>query len=212
MSVSTNPRLTVLDRDLSHVVAQRLRGEAVVACDLETSGLDWRVNVIGTVQLYAPSVGAVIIRVGDSRPALLVDLLEDASVLKVFHHAPFDLSFLVHRWSMNPASIRCTKIASKLLRPDAPPGEHSLASLLRSHLDVTLAKGAVRTSEWTATSLTDEQLQYAANDVRYLLSLFDILDYSLRRDSRGQLYDRCCDFLPAQAVLETGGYPDVFAY
>ena len=28
---------------------------------------------------------------------------------KAFHHAPFDLRFMVHAWGVQPASIRCTK-------------------------------------------------------------------------------------------------------
>ncbi len=75
-----------------------------------------------------------------------------------------------------------------------------------------LIKGAVRTSDWTADSLTPEQLDYAASDVLYLLALLDVLRANLEQAHLTRLYDGCCDFLPAHVLLETGGYPDVFAY
>mgnify|MGYP006194651211 CR=1 FL=1 len=36
-------------------------------------------------------------------------------VQKVFHHAPFDLRFMVAQWNVTPRNIACTKVASKML-------------------------------------------------------------------------------------------------
>jgi ribonuclease D len=139
-------------------------------------------------------------------------LLSNPMIEKVFHHAPFDLRFMLHTWDVQPVSIRCTKVASKLLAPDAPNEFHSLQQLAARNLGVSLTKGAVRTSDWTAADLTAEQLDYAAADVLHLLALLDVMRANLHRAGLSRLYDDCCAFLSARVMLEIGGYPDVFAY
>lgn len=185
-----------------------------VAWDVETSGLDWRIDRLATCQLFAPDIGPVVVSLDpeEGKPLGLAALLADPKVEKVFHHAPFDLRFMVHTWGIEPSAIRCTKVASKLLGPQAPNSEHSLKDLLARHLGIEIDKGPVRTSDWTQVDLTPEQLTYAANDVRYLLPLLDILTGALAAVGRTDLYDDCCAFLPARVALELGGYPDVFAY
>ena len=80
------------------------------------------------------------------------------------------------------------------------------------YLDVSLAKGEVRTSDWSARRLTAAQLEYAAGDVLHLLALLDALERELVGAGLAELYDACCAFLPARVSLELGDYPDVFAY
>ncbi len=114
--------------------------ERRVAWDIETTGLDWQRDALGTCQLHAPDVGATVISVSDAKPARLTRLLGDPAVQKVFHHAPFDLRFMIRAWGIVPASIRCTKVASKLLQPHAPGDEHTLKRLTWRHLGVHLDK------------------------------------------------------------------------
>ena len=183
-----------------------------IAWDVETTGLDWRQDRLATCQLFAEGVGVAVVKAAVSRPKRLVAQMEDLAVEKVFHHVPFDLRFMVHRWDVRPGSIRCTKVASKILAPDVPNEAHSLQHLASRHLGISLTKGPVRTSGWTATSLTEDQLTYAAGDVLHLLALHDVLLAELDRTNLRRLYDDCCAFLPARVSLELGGYPDVFAY
>jgi len=185
----------------------------VVAWDIETSGLDWRSDVIGTCQLFAEGVGAAVISVAaGSVPVRLAALLEDPAVVKVFHHAPFDLRFMTHTWGVDAASVRCTKVASKLLDPHGPNEMHSLQSLLARYLGVHLDKGPVRTSDWSAPVLSAEQVEYAAGDVIHLPKLLQAMQARLEALGLAGLYDRCCEFLPSRVGLELGGFPDVFAY
>jgi ribonuclease D len=207
-------RVSVVHSDLPHDTADAFFSASQVAWDTETTGLDWRHDRLATCQLFTESVGAVLISMGPDghKPERLAALLEDPAVEKVFHHAPFDLRFMMNTWSVRPASVRCTKVASKLLDSSAPNERHSLQQLAKQHLGVALSKGPVRTSDWTKTDLTPEQVDYAAGDVAHLLPLFRLLSDALRQMGLSGLYDDCCAFLPARAALELGGYPDVFAY
>lgn len=205
--------LTVARGDLPAEYFPAFRESALVAWDIETSGLDWRTCRIGTCQLFAAGTGTAVVSIEPAfRPERLVSLLEDGNLAKVFHHAPFDLRFMMHEWRARPVAVRCTKVASKLIDPHAPNEAHSLQQLVARYLGIDLPKGAVRTSDWTAHDLTPEQIQYAAADVIHLPSLLGALNARLAQMGLGPLYDRCCDFLPTRAALELGGYPDVFAY
>jgi ribonuclease D len=205
--------LTVARGDLPAQFLGSFQDSALVAWDVETSGLDWREARIGTCQLFAEGTGTAVVSIEPGvRPSRLVSLLEDEAITKVFHHAPFDLRFMMHEWGVRPAAIRCTKVASKLIEPDAPNAVHSLQSLVARYVGVELRKGAVRTSDWTAGQLSPEQIEYAAADVVHLPVLLRALTVQLERMDLDWLYARCCYFLPAQAALEVGGYPDVFAY
>ena len=205
--------LTVARADLPAEFLAAFRKSALVAWDIETSGLEWRVSRIGTCQLFAEGTGAAVVSIeADSKPQRLAALLEDKTVPKVFHHAPFDLRFMMHEWGARPAAVRCTKVASKLIDPDASNEEHSLQRMVARYLGVELRKGPVRTSDWTADRLTPEQIEYAAADVIHLPPLLRALNARLAQLGLDRLYDRCCDFLPVRAALELGGYPDVFAY
>jgi ribonuclease D len=212
--VSGGRPVRVLRGDLPGELADAFAAESRVAWDVETTGLDWRRDRLATCQLSAEGVGTVIVALGPARrlPGRLGGLLEDPAVEKVFHHAPFDLRFMVSTWGSRPAAIRCTKVASKLLGPHHPNELHSLQQLAERFLGVVLEKGQVRTSDWTRPDLTSEQIAYAADDVAYLLPLLDALTDGLRSAGLAPLYDDCCSFLPARVDLELGRYPDVFAY
>ena len=205
--------VTIAHGDLPSQFVDPFRRCALVAWDVETSGLDWRQSRIGTCQLFAEGLGGVIIGIDPNlRPQRLISILEEPGVSKVFHHAPFDLRFMVNEWNIAPNNILCTKVASKIINPNARNEVHSLRNLLIYNLGVELSKGAVRTSDWTASQLSQEQIQYAISDVLHLPALLRILTERLKDLGLNELYKHCCSFLPAKAVLEVGEYPDVFAY
>lgn len=198
--------------DLPERAASAYRRAGRIAWDVETTGLDWRTDHLALCQLFSPSVGVSIIQVGDTIPPNLASLLSDTAVQKVFHHAPFDLRFMVSQWHVPVGSVKCTKVASKLLCPAAPNREHSLAFLVEMHLGIKLSKGSVRTSNWESVELSPEQLQYAANDVLYLIPLLHRLERGLLDLGRIDLHEDCCRFLPSRVQLDLLEAPDIFAY
>jgi ribonuclease D len=201
----------LLRDDLDEALASGFGSADCVAWDIETSGLDPGTDRIGTVQLHAPGLGTVIVQVGAVVPQRLCRLLADPAVCKVFHHAMFDLRFMVAHWGAQPARIACTKIASKLLSPQLAANCHSLQSLLESYLGVEISKDQ-RLTDWLAPELTTAQLAYASRDVTYLIPLLGELEQRLRAENRVAMYQACLDFLPTRVRLELGDWPDVFAY
>ena len=201
------PRM--LEGDLDEQAFAKALAADVVAIDIETTGLDWRRDQIGTVQVQVEDV-TYIIRANGQVPIHLKAVVEDVRVRKVLHYAMFDLKFLARQWNIAAANVACTKIASKLAEPEKPHREHSLAPLVQRYLGVSLDK-TQQVSDW-ADALSDAQINYAADDVRYLVPLYRCLDAKLQEIGRSGLRDRCYEQLPTQVELELGDFPDVFDY
>lgn len=96
--------------------------------------------------------------------------LEDTSRLKILHAARQDLEVIaVHapdRAALNP--IFDTQIAAGLLGHAAQIG---YAALVSARLQHSLPKGHTR-ADWSKRPMSLEQIEYAADDVRYLAALY----------------------------------------
>jgi ribonuclease D len=201
----------VLAEDITVSAFDALLASGRVACDIETSGLDFRNDRIGTFQLHADGVGAFVVRVNGDVPIRLARLLADPQVCKVFHHALFDLRFVLAQWGVRAVNVRCTKVASKIVFPEAKAEAHSLKELLHRVEQIDISKDQQLTN-WLRDDLTDEQIAYAAGDVVYLLPLLDALEALADSKLLGDLLERCFAHLPTRVELDVRGYPDVFVY
>lgn len=200
----------LVSRDISPELAKEARHSTQVALDVETTGLDWRAAHLATIQVCVPGRWVEVVRVENSPPTALLEVLEAPKLEKVFHHALFDLRFLSSRWGVEPASIACTKIAAKTLRGVSPDTPTSLEPLVSEYLGVELDKG-LQMSDWKGT-LSADQLAYAAGDVLYLVPLLSRLRDSLSKARVSQLFDRHCEFIPWRLKADLLGVGDAFSY
>lgn len=151
----------------------------------------------------------MLIRV-NGRAANVISLLEDAAICKVFHHATFDLRFLMSQWNASAKNVACTKIAAKLLFPNDLPNQR-LQSLTSRFLGITLDK-AQQKSDWSATDYAKEQIEYAVNDVQYLPPLYAAMSEALDAAGLLVLARRCFAHIPTRVELELRGFGDVYTY
>ncbi len=128
------------ESDIPEKYFNLVRQTSYISWDIETSGLDWRRDVIGTCQLYIPNTAILVIKISETPPRL-ISILQDSSICKIFHHAMFDLRFMSHQWHVKAQNIACTKVASKLLDVNRETG-HTLQSLLKEHLNIALKKNS----------------------------------------------------------------------
>ena len=155
-------------------------------------------------------VTVVRIQRGQTQAPRLKQLLEMATVEKIFHFARFDVAMLQQQLSIYTQPIFCTKIASKLARTYT--SSHGLKALVMELEGVELDKRA-QSSDWgNAANLSDEQLSYAANDVRYLISLKQTLTLMLQREERWQLAQDCFAAIPVFVTLDLWHYSNVFEH
>lgn len=185
----------------------------VVAVDTETMGLDPRRDRLCLVQLSSGDGVAHLVQIlpGGGPSPNLKALLEDAEVVKLFHFSRFDVAALLQGIGATVAPVRCTKIASKLVRTYTD--RHGLKDLCRDLLGVDISKQQ-QTSDWGAPNLTPEQCAYAASDVLHLHALWARLEGLLQREGRLELAEACFRFLPARGKLDLMGYdePDIFSH
>ncbi|GGG49749.1 3'-5' exonuclease [Kocuria dechangensis] len=203
--------MQIVEGDITPVFENAARDSGVIAWDIETSGLDWSRDRIGTCQIHVPGLGTQIIQVTDSIPERLRELLSSEATVKVFHHAPFDLRFMSHHWGVSPQAVGCTKILSKIVSPGKEPKEYSLKPTLQRYLHVDLDKSQ-QTSDWLASSLNKEQINYAAQDVEYLVPLFARLMGIARSRGLADMAERTFAYLPTRIETDLRGCGDVFAY
>ena len=187
-------------------------GDAV-AIDTEAMGLNPHRDRLCLVQLSRGDGDAHLVQfpAGCYDAPNLRRLLNDPSVLKLFHFARFDIAILYQYLGVMPQPLYCTKIASRLVRTFTD--KHGLRELCKDLLGIDLKKEQ-QSSDWGAPLLTDEQLRYAASDVLHLHALRAKLDEMLDREDRAELAQRCFEFLPARAVLDLAGWAeqDIFAH
>jgi ribonuclease D len=202
----------VCDRDISdEILAGYLESDAL-AVDTETMGLLPMRDRLCVVQLCDPQGRVTVLRIqqGQTEAPNLKQLLEAEQVLKAFHFARFDLATIRYHLKIQVNPVFCTKIASKLARTYTP--RHGLKDVVLELERVELDKTA-QSSDWgNAANLSDEQLRYAANDVRYLLSIQQKLKEMLQREGRWELAQDCFRCLPTIVSLDLMQYQGIFEH
>ncbi|MFH0780770.1 MAG: ribonuclease D [Pseudomonadota bacterium] len=152
------------EADLEILVANAKQNDAV-ALDTE---FVWE-------RTYYPQLGLIQIALSDENCYLidplaiknlqaLGQLLSDRGVIKILHDAPQDLAILQRATGATPQNIFDTRLAAGFC---SLPATLSLGNLIKELLDIELAKDETRTN-WCQRPLTDEQVRYALDDVRYL--------------------------------------------
>ena len=181
---------------------------ASVAVDSEAMGLRLHRDALTVVQLSAGDGDAHVVQL--DRPgyaaANLKRLLNDRSVLKIFHYGRFDIAMFQVYLGVLTGPVYCTKIASRLARTYTD--RHGLKDVTKELLGVDMSK-AQQSSDWGQATLTPEQQAYAASDVLNLHRLKARLDDMLVREGRAALAQACFDFLPTRAQLDVAGWEDV---
>jgi ribonuclease D len=206
----TGTSIEVFHGDLDDDVFEMATAATSIGWDIETSGLDWRNDTIGTCQLSVEDRVLIVIP-STYEPRRLRRLLENSKIRKVFHHAPFDLRFMVYQWKAQPKNIACTKVAAKILNPNLAGEAYSLKPVLRRFLAVNISKDQ-QVSDWLAPTLTTEQLTYAAADVLHLVELCHVLRKMCRDEHLEDVLIQSWNYLPTRVSLDLRGSGDVFAY
>ena len=119
----------------------------------------------------------------------------------VIHAAQQDLDVLTHSVGSVPRFMFDTQLAAGFVGYSTP----SLVSLLQREVGVTPAKGD-RLTDWLRRPLTENQCQYAAVDVEYLLTVHDRLLAQLDELGRTDWAAEACEDLRTRPV--SGANPD----
>ncbi len=186
--IDTDARLAQLIRDCER--ASR------IAIDTEADSLHHYYEKVCLIQIATDDTIALI----DPLAGLTLDPLLECFAEKplVLHGADFDLRMLAQAYGFRPrAPIFDTMIAAQLLGYDGL----GLAALVDRVHGVKLSKHGQK-SNWSRRPLADDLLSYAADDVRYLLSVADSLEEDLREHDRLTWHRENCAALVTATGIE----------
>ncbi len=169
---------TLIDTDagLSALIAH-LRDAGSFAYDSEFIGELSYVPKLCLIQVATTSRVALIDPLAKIDLTPFWRLLADPTVLKIVHAGQQDVEPVVRFIDQCPANLFDTQIAAGLM---AMPYPVSLSKLVMELAGARLGKGLTFT-HWDQRPLSSQQLRYAADDVRYLPAVYDIMRQSLDR-------------------------------
>lgn len=170
MSLSLS--FTLVDSDSAlRDCCRTLSSAAAIAVDTEFMRTRTYYAKLGLVQLATNEHCWLVdpLAIDDLEP--LRELLQAPSVIKVLHSCSEDLQVLQSSLDVLPAPLFDTQIAAGFV---GEPFAMGYSRIVKALLDVDLDQQETR-SDWLQRPLSESQLHYAAEDVHYLIQVYDIL-------------------------------------
>lgn len=145
-----------------------LRGAGYCAIDTEFIRESTYYPVLALIQIASEDQRGCIdpLAIDDLGP--LAELLVDEDLLKVFHSPSQDLEILYQKFGQVPRPIFDTQLAAAVLGLNH---QASYAELVERFAGISLEKKFTR-ADWTKRPLGADELDYAMDDVRYLLPVY----------------------------------------
>jgi ribonuclease D len=170
----------VTDTDSLAELITQLREAPCVAIDTEFMRERTYFARLCLIQLASDDVAAIVdpLALDDLSP--LRDLLTDPDVVKIFHAGSQDLEIFYRLFGIPTAPIFDSQIAATLA---GFPQQVGYGALVKEVMGVTLDKGDTYT-DWAKRPLSDTQVEYALNDVRYLPEIRRRLLAEMEREGR----------------------------
>ena len=168
----------------------------IVGVDIETTGLDCFKDSIRLIAVYGDDFSYV----GDKLQEV-EDILSDSTVLKVFHNALFDVSFLKVA-GIEVKNYSDTIVMAKIISNSAV--FDSLEYLAKKYLNLELDKELQHSGNWQA-ELTQEHHDYCLKDAEVTLKLFRVLYDLIVERYLFPTYRTEISALPSLIELQTNG-------
>ena len=172
-------------------LCDELKNQSCIAVDTEFARERSYFPHIGLIQIAGDNLIACIDPLAFDVHPLLSDLLLNRTITKVFHACLQDLEVLDLTLGGRSCPVFDTQLANALMNEDH---QISYANLVNKELQIQLPKSQTRT-DWLQRPLTQAQLEYAADDVRYLLSLYQQQRGELDALNRSEWMREECDLL-----------------
>lgn len=203
-------KISISKQDLSDNALAYYLSQEIISIDCEMMGLNIRRDRLCMVQIGDANKQAVLVQIelGQKQAPNLKKLLESSN-LKLFHYARTDLAWLKEWLGIDVNNFFCTKVASKLARTYSD--KHGLKELCKEVTGKEMNKNQ-QASDWGQDEVSKEQMQYAADDVFHLVTIYTKLKEMLVREGKWDLALECCKQIPLYSRLDTLGYHGVFEH
>ena len=170
---------------------------STMTADIETTGLNPRTDRIRLIGHTGGGTGC------HESPDPLKSVLADPTVAKVFHNAPFDVTFL-HLKGFPVVNYEDTMLMAQVLSNNQ--GWHRLEDCCKKYLGVELDKTLQKPEHWQG-ALTPQHKAYCQKDCEMTLTLYRLLRDELEQKKLLNVYRRELRALPAIIRLQIDGMP-----
>ena len=207
-----NKKIIFSHNDISEDLFNIYKESLYLAVDTEAMGLIHGRDRLCLIQICNEFnlTSCIKIELNNKDSPNIKNLFENKKIMKIFHYARFDVAALKCNLEINTSNIFCTKIASKLARTYT--NKHGLKDLINELLEIELDKSS-QSSDWgSSEDLSNKQIEYAANDVKYLIEAMQKLKVILEREGRYELAQKCFDTIPVHAELDIFKFSNIFEH
>lgn len=183
------------ERLVSHLQASR-NGSANPVCAIDTEA--------DSLHRYRESL--CLVQFADREKCVLIDPLaiEDLSSLGEYlseatvwmHGADYDMTMFKRQFGNLPAVVYDTQIGARLLGVR----RFGLGDLVSHYFGVDLSKSSQK-ADWGKRPLSPKMIEYALNDVHYLLEMGDMIVAGLKEKGRYEWFEESC-LAARQRVLD----------
>ena len=205
-------KISFCENDLTEELFNVYKSSKYLALDTEAMGLCHGRDRLCLIQICNESdlTACIKIEIGNRKAPRIQNLLENEKIMKIFHYARFDVAALKCNLTIETQNIFCTKIASKLARTYT--NKHGLKDLINELLAIELDKSS-QSSDWgSEENLSQDQINYAANDVKYLIKAMDKLTLMLKREKRYEIAQKCFSVIPIYSDLDIQHFINIFEH
>ena len=207
-----NTKISFSHNDITSDLYNLYKDSSYLAVDTEAMGLIHGRDRLCLIQICNELniTSCIKIEINNSNSPNIKNLFENEKIMKIFHYARFDVAALKCNLGINTSNIFCTKIASKLARTYT--NKHGLKDLIHELLGIELDKSS-QSSDWgNAENLSNKQIDYAANDVRYLIEAMSKLKIILEREGRYKLAQKCFQTVSVFSELDILKFANIFEH
>ena len=205
-------KIRFCENDLTEELFNSYKSSKYLAVDTEAMGLCHGRDRLCLIQICNESnlTSCIKIESGSQKATRIRNVLEDEKIIKIFHYARFDVAALKCNLNIETQNIFCTKIASKLARTYT--NKHGLKDLIKELIGIELDKSS-QSSDWgSKENLSEDQINYAANDVRYLIKAMKKLVLILKREKRYEIAKKCFNVVPIFSELDIHHFINIFEH
>jgi ribonuclease D len=132
-------------------------------------------------------------------------VFSNPEIQKIFHGADFDIRSLYRDFGIAVNGLFDTELASRFLGFN----ETGLDAVLKNKFGIEMDK-RFRKKDWSRRPLSPEMIEYAANDVAYLLPLAAVLKRELKAAGRLSWVHEECEALSKVRTLPPSGKEPLF--
>jgi ribonuclease D len=155
------------DKKLS-ILSSKLHDITEIGLDTEFIRESTYRPILALIQISLPNGEIYLIDpLSIKKRELVGDFICNKDLIKIIHSSKQDIEALYSFTDTYPVNIFDTQIASNFLYEKSNPG---YSSLVKTICDSDIKEGSWRTN-WLERPLSDKKINYAADDVRYLIEI-----------------------------------------